>query len=116
MAGGGVVHIPWYATGFRHDGLAVALVEIAAISARYGATAYAVDRHRDDRYKFLQTATFDDKLDFSRYWEGDEFIDFRVRHSSWFQIPVLYAWTDRIAAGGMESEAVATGGNGDTAA
>ena len=105
----GVVHVPWYATGFRGDAFADALAEIAAVALRYGATDYAVYRYRDDRYKFIQMATFEDKLDFTRYWEGDEFIDFRVRHQSWYQVPVVYGWTDRVAAGGVEPEPVARG-------
>ena len=34
----GVVHIPWYATGFRADKLQAKLEEIAAVAPRYGAT------------------------------------------------------------------------------
>jgi hypothetical protein len=98
----GVVHIPWYATGFRGDGLQEALTEIAPVALRYGATRYSVYRSRDDRYKFLQTATFDSKSDWERYWNGQEFIDFRVIHSSWYQIPVLYSWHDLVAEGRLE--------------
>ena len=46
----GVMHIPWYATVFRGDKVAAALVEIAPVALRYGATDYAVYRSRDDRY------------------------------------------------------------------
>ena len=101
----GVVHIPWYATGFRGDGLQEALSEIAAVALRYGATRYSVHRGRDDRYKFLQTAQFDSKSDWERYWNGPEFIDFRVIHSSWYQIPVLYGWHDLVAEGRLEPAA-----------
>jgi hypothetical protein len=107
MAGGGVVFIPWYATGFRADGLADALGEIAPVALRYGATDYAVYRSRDDRYKFMQTATFEDGVDFDRYWYGPEFSRFRTRHSSWYQVPVLYYWNDQVAAGAIEAEAIA---------
>ena len=89
----GVVHIPWYATGFRHDKLAAALAGIAPVALRYGARSYQVHRYRDDLYKFLQTAEFESKLDFERYWNGPEFIDFRVLASSWYQVPVLYGWS-----------------------
>jgi hypothetical protein len=102
MAGGGVVHIPWYATGFRGDGLQEALEEITPVAGRYGATSWAVYRYRDDRYKFLQVAEFAEKLDFDRYWNGQEFKDFRVIHSSWYQIPVVYAWTDLCAGGRID--------------
>ncbi len=105
MAGGhGIVHIPWYGTFFRGDKLAAALEEIAPVALRYGALDYMLFRNRDDTYKFLQTATFEDELDFTRYWEGPEFIDFRVRHTSWFQVPVLYTWADLIARGGLAAE------------
>jgi hypothetical protein len=102
----GVVHIPWYATGLRHDSLASALGDVAAVALRYGATSYSVYRYRDDRYKFLQTAEFENKLDFERYWGGQEFTDFRVLCSGWFQVPVVYGWTDLVVVGTIEPEPV----------
>ena len=57
----GSVQIPWYATVLRGDKLAEALQEIAPVALRYNATSFAVYRSRDDRYKFLQMATFENK-------------------------------------------------------
>ena len=105
--GGGVVFIPWYATGFRGEAFAEALAGIAPVAMRYGATDYAVYRSRDDRYKFMQTASFEDGVDFERYWNGPEFSRFRTEHSGWFQVPVLYYWNDQVAAGAIEPEPVA---------
>jgi hypothetical protein len=102
----GVVHIPWYATGFRGDRLEPALADIASVALRYGAKSYSVYRYNDDRYKFLQTAEFEHKADFERYWYGPEFADFRVLCSSWFQVPVVYGWTDLVVAGTVEPEPV----------
>jgi hypothetical protein len=117
MAGGapGTVIIPWYATGFRADSFEQDLNEVAATALRYGASSYAVYRARDDRYKFQQLACFPDHLDWQRYWDGPEMIDFRVRHSSWYQVPVLYGWWDITASGAIVEGGVpipATGGNG----
>jgi hypothetical protein len=112
----GVVHVPWYATGFRADALERELSGIAPVALRYGATAYAVHRSRDDRYKFLQLAHFEQKLDWQRYWDGPEFIAFRVRCSSWHQIPVLYVWHDEVvstaiqAGGERTAQPVSNGG------
>lgn len=103
----GVVHIPWYATGFRADPFERALAEVSAAALRYNARSHAVYRFRDDRYKFLQTAEFEDKLDFERYWNGHEMADLRVLCSGWFQIPVVYAWTDLVVAGTLTPELVA---------
>jgi hypothetical protein len=101
----GTVIVPWYATGFRGDGLEAALNEVAAVALRYGATSYAVYRARDDRYKLHQFATFENALDWERYWEGPEMIDFRARHSSWHQVPILYGWWDKVASGGVDQHA-----------
>ena len=100
----GIVHIPWYATGLRADKMAAGLSGIAPIALRYGARSYQVHQFRDDLYKFLQTAEFDTKLDFERYWNGPEFVDFRVLASSWYQVPVQYSWSDVVASGTLEPE------------
>ena len=99
---GTVVHIPWYATGFRADTLETELEEIAAASLRYGATGYRVYRSRDDRYKFLHASTFETKLEWERYWNGPEFIQWREKYGGWYQIPVLYTWHDMVLSGVSE--------------
>jgi hypothetical protein len=108
----GTVVIPWYATGLRADSLEKALGEIAPIALRYGATSYAVYRSKDDKYRFQQMASFEQHVDWERFWEGPEMIDFRVEHSSWYQVPVLYAWWDLTASGGIETAAAPSATNG----
>jgi hypothetical protein len=108
----GTVIIPWYATGFRGDAFETALNEVAATAPRYGASSYAVYRARDDRYKFQQLASFEEYIDWERYWEGDEMTYFRARHSSWYQVPVLYGWWDQTAAGAVAPAPVTSGTNG----
>ena len=111
----GTVIVPWYATGFRGGDFEAALNEVAATALRYGATSYAVYRARDDRYKFQQLAAFTEHLDWERYWAGPEMTDFRVLHSSWFQIPVLYGWWDLSTSGGVTLDAIPViAGNGHT--
>jgi hypothetical protein len=105
----GSVHVPWYATGFRADVLAEALAEIAPLALRYGATSYHVYRFRDDRYKFVQIATFPDAADWEQYWYGPEFTRWRGIHSSHYQVPVVYGWADNVAEGSLPYDPV-TGG------
>ncbi|HXP29278.1 MAG TPA: hypothetical protein VN804_05950 [Solirubrobacteraceae bacterium] len=95
----GTVIVPWYATGFRADDFERELEPIAAAALRYGATSYAIYRAQDDRYKFQQLAAFEDKLQWDRYWSGAEMTHFRVIHSGWHQVPVLYGWWDKTAGG-----------------
>jgi hypothetical protein len=105
----GIVIIPWYATGFRADAFELALNEVAARAMRYGADSYAVYRSRDDRYSLRQLASFEDHLDWDRYWSGREMTDFRIRHSGWYQVPVTYGWWDLTAGRALLG---AAGGNG----
>jgi hypothetical protein len=105
----GVIHIPWYATGFRGDAFEQALEDVSKLSLRYGATSYHVYRYRDDRYKFLQVIAWNDKVDWERFWEGDDMIDFRVQTSGWYQVPVVYHWVDQTAHGEIAPEPVSPG-------
>jgi hypothetical protein len=95
----GVVHIPWYATGFRGDQLQAELERVSALSVRYGATRYFLYRGREDRYKLLQVLEFDDHLDWDRYWNGPEMVDLRTYCQGWYQVPVTYGWHDLICEG-----------------
>ncbi|MBA3327978.1 MAG: hypothetical protein H0T43_06720 [Solirubrobacterales bacterium] len=113
----GVVQLPWYATGFRGDDLEAALQQIAPISLRYGAGRYEVFRGREDRYKFLMSIEFDSHADWEAYWFGEEFTDMRASTSSWYQVPLLYTWSDLVAVGELRApeagaEPAAAGGNG----
>ena len=97
----GVVKVPWYATGFRADGLADALAELAAASLRYGALRYDVHRSTEDRYRFMQSAVFEEKIDWQRYWYGPELSQFRTRYAGWFQVPIVYEWYEVVAEGAV---------------
>jgi hypothetical protein len=113
----GTVIVPWYATGFRAESFEEVLGEVAAAALRYGATSYEVYRARDDRYKFQQLARFEHHLQWDRYWAGPEMTRFRIEHSGWYQVPLIYGWWDRTASGeirGEESQSTDTGltGNG----
>ena len=95
----GVVYIPWYATVLRHDSFAEAVTEIAPVVLRYGATKYAVHRSRDDRYKITQMAWFESKVDWYKFWDGPEMIEFRAANSGRFQVPIVYVWHDELTIG-----------------
>jgi hypothetical protein len=100
----GIVTVPWYATVFRGDRLEAVLAELAPVALRYGASSYALHRNRDDRYKFLQMATFETKLQWERYWAGPEFTHARIAGQSYYQVPLLYTWNDVVVEGYLDSE------------
>lgn len=93
----GSVHISFYATVFRGDKLHEALQEIAAKSLHYGATGWGVWRYRDDMYKMLVSWDFESKDDWDSYWNSQDFLDFRILNQSYYQVPLLYYWTDKIS-------------------
>jgi len=95
------VHIPWYSTAFRPDQLQAALAEVAPVALNYGALHYAVYRAHDDRYKFTHIVDFQTKAQWVAFWNGPEMVRFRTLHSSWYQVPVLYAPHDVAAEGSM---------------
>jgi quinol monooxygenase YgiN len=103
----GVVHLPVYATGFRGDDVEASLQQLAPISLRYGAKRYEVFRSRDDRYRFLTSFQFDTKTEWDAYWYGEEFTDWRAACSGWYQVPLLYAWQDLVAAGDLREPVAA---------
>jgi hypothetical protein len=97
----GMIHVPWYATGFRGDDLEYALAQITPLSLRYGGLSYMVYRLRDDRYRMLQIIEFEHKGDWDRFWYGDEFVDMRGQCSGWYQVPLLYTWADLTTSASM---------------
>ena len=102
---GGVVQLPWYATGFRGDDLEAALQELAPLSLRHGATRYMVYRSRDDRYKFLMSVEFPEKSRWDAFWFSPEFTEMRAACSGWYQVPLLYTWADLVSAGEVREPA-----------
>ena len=106
MAGpGGVVQLPWYATGFRGDDLEAALQQLAPLATRHGATRYMVFRWRDDRYRFLMSMDFPDKSGWDSFWFSQEFTEMRAACSGWYQVPLLYVWSDLVSFGEVRESA-----------
>jgi hypothetical protein len=104
-------HIRWYANGLRAERLQSALADVTPTAGRYGASAWALHRSRDDRYVFVQMVEFEDKAGFDRWWHGEEMTVYRTVTSGWWQVPVLYAPHDKIVEGRIE-----TNGNGGSPA
>jgi hypothetical protein len=100
----GVVHIDWYATVLRQDRFAAEVASVAPLALRYGATEYSVHRSRDDRYRIIQMTWFETKVDWYRYWDGPEMVEFRRRNLGRYQIPITYVWYDELAAGELGPE------------
>jgi hypothetical protein len=99
-----VVTVPWYATAFRGDDLEFALEKLSNIALKRGALRFDLYRSKEDRYKFTQILEFPSKLEWERFWYGEDFQDFRASCAGWFTVPVLYSPTERTATGRLELE------------
>ena len=101
----GVVHIPWYATVFRGDKFEAALEQIAAARAALrrdattASTATATTATSSCRWPRSRTSSTS-----SATGTAPEFSDWRRDYSSWYQVPVVYAWNDLVISGGIPSE------------
>jgi hypothetical protein len=96
--------LPWYATTFRADKFEAALLEIAPVAPRYGATSYHVHRSLEDPYRFWHWTAVPDKLTWEKYWYGSEFRRWRAEHAGWFVVPITYNIARELAFGRIEPE------------
>lgn len=94
-----LIWVQWYATVLRQNAFAAEVAAVAPIALRYGASRYQVHVSNDDRYRITQMSWFDNKVDWYRYWDGPEMIEFRSRNAGRYQIPITYTWADEIAGG-----------------
>lgn len=104
-----LISVSWYATVLRQDYFAAEVARIAPLALRYGATEYRVHVNNDDRYKITQMSWFEHHTDWYRFWEGPEMVEFRARNMGKYQVPIVYAWSDEVAAGALGPQV----GNGD---
>jgi len=99
------VVINWVANPFRGDKFEDAWAPAAEAVTRYGATAWAFTRSKDDPLSFMQIAVFESKLDFERYWYSEEIAEARVRVSGYYQVPLTPVW-HRTVDFGIVSESI----------
>ena len=107
-----LVTVSWYATVLRQGYFADEVARVAPIALRYGATQYAVHVNNDDRYKVTQFTWVDNKVDWYRFWDGPEMIEFRARNMGRYQVPIAYSWADEIAYGALGPEVPTAEPNG----
>ena len=106
MAESGPYTFPWYATLFRGEQFEAALLEIAPIALRYGATELPRLPVPRRPLQVPPAGPRSTKLDWEQYWYGAGVLALRAEHSGWYQVPVVYAPAHEIASGALEHESV----------
>jgi hypothetical protein len=94
-----LVVINWVANPFRGDKFEESWAPAAEAVTKYGATAWAFIRSKDDPLSFIQFAAFERKIDFERYWYSEETAEARIKASGLYQVPLLPIWFRTIGFG-----------------
>ena len=98
-----LVMILWHANPFRGDKFEDAWRPAAQAALDYGASSWAFFRSKDDPLDFIQLASFENKIDFERYWYSEEIADARADAGGLYQVPVLPQWLRVVDAGQLTS-------------
>jgi hypothetical protein len=93
------VVIKWSANPFRGDKFAEGWAPVAEAVMDYGAISWSFYRAKDGLLDFIQTAVFESKADFERYWYSETVAEKRAELSGTYQIPLLPAFYEVVGEG-----------------
>jgi hypothetical protein len=94
-----MVEIRWVANPFRGDVFAEGWLPYAEAVMDYGATKWAFYRAMDGKLDFIQTAEFESKHDFERYWYSERISEGRTELAGKYQVPLLPAFFEIVGTG-----------------
>jgi hypothetical protein len=94
-----MVQIRWVANPFRGDDFAEGWLPAAEAVMDFGATKWAFYRAQDGRLDFIQTAEFEDKHDFERYWYSERIAEARTKLAGRYQVPLLPTFHEIVGSG-----------------
>ena len=94
-----MVQIRWVANPFRGDDFAEGWLPAAEAVMDYGATRWGFYRAMDGKLDFIQTAEFEDKHDFERYWYSERVSEARAKLAGRYQVPLLPTFHEIVGSG-----------------
>lgn len=93
-----VCTLDWHITPMRADRWLDLWEPAAAKMPAYGARSWSLIRATDDPLHFRQTAAWERRADFERYWYAEEISQTRAAIIDLYDIPLLPAWHILLAA------------------
>jgi quinol monooxygenase YgiN len=93
-----VTYIDWHVTPFRADRFIETWRPAAARALAFGASNWSLTRSTDDPLHIRQTATWENREDFERYWYSDEITSARQQVVDYYGKPVLPVWHSLVGA------------------
>jgi|SRR3954451_24918956 len=92
-----VCDIDWHVAPFRTDRWYEAWLPSAGRALAFGATSWSLTRSVDDPLAFRQSAVWNDRADFERYWYSEEIATARERIIDLYDKPLLPSWHTLLA-------------------
>jgi hypothetical protein len=93
-----VCRLDWHIAPFRADRWLDLWEPAAAKMPAYGARSWSLTRAIDDPLAFQQTAVWNKRSDFERYWYSTEIEEARAGILNLYDIPLLPTWHTLIGA------------------
>ena len=93
-----VCTLDWHVTPFRADRWLDLWEPAAARMPAFGARSWSLTRSVDDPLHFIQTAVWDSRTDFERYWYSDEIEAARATTIDLYDLPIIPTWHTLVAA------------------
>jgi hypothetical protein len=93
-----VCTLDWHVAPLRADRFLDLWEPAAAKMPAYGATSWSLTRAIDDPNYFQQSAVWEKRSDFERYWYSDEIERARASIIDIYDKPLLPAWHILVAA------------------
>ncbi|HEX6666493.1 MAG TPA: hypothetical protein VF081_07850 [Solirubrobacterales bacterium] len=93
-----VCTLDWHIAPFRADRWLDVWESAAAKMPAYGAKNWSLTRSIDDPQAFQQSAEWESRADFERYWFSEEIEAAREATIGYYDIPMLPTWHTVIAA------------------
>jgi hypothetical protein len=93
-----VCTLDWHVAPFRADRWLDVWEPAAAKMPAYGAKNWSLTRSIDDPLAFQQSAEWESRADFERYWFSEEIEAAREATIDFYDIPMLPSWHTVIAA------------------
>src|SRR4051812_10028115 len=94
-----MVEIRWVANPFRGDVFAEGWRPYAEAVVDFGAHKWGFYRAMDGKLDFIQTAEFDSKKDFERYWYSERIAEGRAELAGKYQVPLLPTFHEILGSG-----------------
>ncbi len=93
-----VCTLDWHIAPFRADRWLDLWEPAVARMAAFGARDWSLTRAIDDPLSFRQSAAWESRSDFERYWYSDEIEKARAAVIDLYDLPLLPAWHTVVAA------------------